>query len=145
MIPLYITHMKEMVNCLPIRDECTKGRKEGRRKGKDGAGKGRQFVPSKKVEVQISACEYISPGGVSSILSSSRYRCPILKYFYKGICQMSLSSTETSFEATHRLICIQPPCWEAKAGPENKETPKEESYRTVITSNPEKAQVGQTG
>lgn len=103
------------------------------------------ILPPKKLEVQISACEFISPEGVSSILRSSRYRCPILKYFYKGICQMSLSSTETSFEATHRLICIQPLCWEAKAGPENKETPKEESHGTVITSNPEKAQVGQTG
>lgn len=59
---------------------------------------------------------------------------------------MSFSSTVTSFEATHRLICMQPPCWEAKAGPENKKTPKDgESHWTVITSNPEKAQVGQTG
>ena len=46
MILLYIIHMKEMVNCLPIRNKCTKGRKEGRRKGKDVAGKRRQFVHS---------------------------------------------------------------------------------------------------
>lgn len=59
---------------------------------------------------------------------------------------MSFSSTVTSFEATHRLICTQPPCWEAKAGPEDKKTLKDgESHQTVITSNPEKAQVGQTG
>lgn len=92
MILLYIIHMKEMVNCLPMRDKRTKGRKEGRRRqGKDGAGKGRQFVPSHssvtketREKIQISACEFIPARGISSILSSGRYRCPLLKYFYKG-------------------------------------------------------------
>lgn len=69
MILLYIIHMKEMVNCLAIRDKCTEGRKEGRRrKGKDGAGKGRQSVNSHscvtketREKIQISACEFIPP------------------------------------------------------------------------------------
>lgn len=65
--------------------------------------------------------------------------------FLQRDCQeISFSHIINFFENTHRPICIQQPCWLAKAGPVNQGY-SEEPNQTLLISNQGKAHVGHTG